>query len=206
LSTGAAEVLFVLLALLTGAPLPLTPVQLLWINLVTNGIQDMALGFERGERGVLARPPRPPAAPIFDALMIRQSVLAALVMGVAGFAVFRGLLAAGWELGAARNALLLLMVLFENLHLLNCRSETASAFAAPLSRSPVLLAGAAAALLLHLVMMHLPLGRLVLHTAPLPAMAWAGLLAVAASIVPVMEVHKALWRRRMARQRAAGTP
>lgn len=205
LSTGAAEVLFVLLALLTGAPLPLTPVQLLWINLVTNGIQDMALGFERGERGVLARPPRPPAAPIFDALMIRQSVLAALVMGVAGFAVFRGLLAAGWELEAARNALLLLMVLFENLHLLNCRSETASAFATPLSRSPVLLAGAAAALLLHLVMMHLPLGRLVLHTAPLPAMAWAGLLAVAASIVPVMEVHKALWRRRMARQRAAGT-
>lgn len=203
-STGAAEVLFVLLALATGAPLPLTPVQLLWLNLVTNGIQDMALGFERGEPGVLARPPRPPGEGIFDALMVRQSVLAALVMGGAGFAVFQGLLDAGWSVDEARNALLLLMVLFENLHLLNCRSETASAFATPLSRSPVLVAGALAALLLHVAMMVLPPGRAVLQTAPVPPLAWAGLLAVAATIVAAMEVHKLLWRRRVRRQREAG--
>jgi len=104
----------------------------------------------------------------------------------------------------ARNALLLLMVLFENLHLLNCRSETASAFATPLSRSPVLVAGALAALLLHVAMMVLPPGRAVLHTAPLPPLAWAGLLAVAASIVAAMEVHKLLWRRRVRRQREVG--
>ncbi|QOJ32607.1 MAG: HAD-IC family P-type ATPase [Gammaproteobacteria bacterium] len=200
-STGAAEVLFVALAVATGAPLPLTPVQLLWLNLATNGIQDMALGFERGEPGILGRPPRPPGEGIFDALMIRQSAVAALVMGLAGFAVFHGLLDAGWSLDAARNALLLLMVLFENLHLLNCRSETASAFSMPLARSPVLLAGAAGALLLHLAMMYSPIGREVLHTAPLPLQAWAGLLAVASSIVVAMEIHKALWRRRGLRQR-----
>ncbi|GIK35982.1 MAG: haloacid dehalogenase [Gammaproteobacteria bacterium] len=201
-STGAAEVLFVALAVATGAPLPLTPVQLLWLNLVTNGIQDMALGFERGEPGILSRPPRRSREGIFDALMIRQSAVAALVMGLAGFALFQWLLDMGWSVDAARNALLLLMVLFENLHLLNCRSETASAFALPLRRSPVLLAGAAAALLLHLVMMYSPVGREVLHTAPLPLQAWAGLLAVAMSIVVAMEIHKALWRRRELRRQA----
>ncbi len=195
-STGAAEVLFVVLALLAGTPLPLTPVQILWLNLATNGIQDMALAFERGGPGVLARPPRPPTQGIFDRLMVRQSVIAALVMGGAGFAVFQALLAAGWEVEAARNALLLLMVLFENLHLLNCRSETASVFAQPLSHSPVLLAGALGALLVHVAMMYSPLGREVLRIAPLPAPVWAGLLAVASSIVIALEIHKALWRRR----------
>src|SRR5690606_14824687 len=52
-STGAAEVLLVTLALGAGLPLPLLPVQLLWLNLVTNGIQDVALAFEPGERGTL---------------------------------------------------------------------------------------------------------------------------------------------------------
>ena len=137
-STAAAEVLFVGLAVLTGAPLPLTPVQLLWLNLVTNGIQVMSLGFEPGEPGILDRQPRPAGEGSFNRLMIERCVVAALVMGGVGFAVFHQLLDAGWTVDAARNALLLLMVLFLNVHLLNCRSETRSAFAVTLRQSPVL--------------------------------------------------------------------
>ncbi len=193
-STGAAEVLLVGLAVLSGSPLPLTPVQLLWLNLVTNGIQDMSLGFEPGEPGVLRRPPRPVGEPIVNRLMLEQATVAALVMAMAGFGVFRYTLAAGWSEDSARNALLLLMVLFENLHLLNCRSETASAFSLSLRRSPVLVLGGLSALALHVSMLHLPLGRQVLHTEPVDAATWLVLLAVATSIVAALEIYKRLRR------------
>ncbi len=62
-STGAAELVLFLLALFTGQPLPLLAVQLLWLNLVTNGIQDVALAFEPAEGDELERPPRPPTSP-----------------------------------------------------------------------------------------------------------------------------------------------
>ena len=73
-STGAAEIVLVILSLLFGTPLPLLPIQLLWLNLVTNGIQDVALAFEPEEGNELDRPPRPPNEPIFNQLMIERVV------------------------------------------------------------------------------------------------------------------------------------
>ena len=88
ISTGAAEVVLVGLALLAGLPLPLLAVQLLWLNLVTNGIQDVALAFEPSEGDVLNRAPRPPSEPIFNRLMIERTIVAAFVMGLVGFGCF----------------------------------------------------------------------------------------------------------------------
>ena len=113
ISTGAAEVVLVALAMATGSPLPLLPAQLLWLNLVTNGIQDVALAFEPGDQTVRTRPPRPPREPIFNRIMIERTVVAAVVMGCIGFALFNWALANGWSEYAARNGLLMLMVLFE---------------------------------------------------------------------------------------------
>jgi len=75
-STGAAEVLLIGLAFAVGSvlPLPLWPVQLLWLNLVTNGIQGIALAFEPGEPGILRRRPRSPGEPIFNRLMIERTL------------------------------------------------------------------------------------------------------------------------------------
>ena len=145
-STGAAELVLMGLAIGTGTPLPLLPVQILWLNLVTNGIQDVALAFEPGEDDVLARRPRSPREPIFNRLMLERTLVAAVVVGVLGFGVFRWMCVQGWEVTEARNVLLLMMVLFENFHIGNCRSETKSAFKLSPFRSPVLLAGAALAL------------------------------------------------------------
>src|SRR5210317_423603 len=93
ISTGAAEVVLVALALATGSPLPLLPAQLLWLNLVTNGIQDVALAFEPGDQSVRTRPPRPPSEPFFNRIMIERTVVAAAVMGCIGFALFNWALA-----------------------------------------------------------------------------------------------------------------
>ena len=94
-STGVAEVLLFLLAIPLGLPMPLLPVQLLWLNLVTNGIQDVALAAEKAEGDELDYPPRNPREPIFDRVMIRRIVHSALVMGGGGLVAFYWLLANG---------------------------------------------------------------------------------------------------------------
>ena len=195
-STGAAELVLMGLAILTGLPLPLLPVQILWLNLVTNGIQDVALAFEPGEGNVLQRKPRPKQEPIFNRLMIERTLVAALVIGLIGFFAFKWMLDHGWDESAARNVLLLMMVLFENFHIGNCRSETQSAFVLSPLRSPLLLIGAGAALCIHLAVMHLPFMQPILGTAPVN---WQTALTIALAsvlIVPALELHKLAWHLR----------
>ena len=170
--------------------------QLLWLNLVTNGIQDVALAFEPSEGDVLGRAPRPTSERIFNRLMIERTIVAALVMGFVGFGAFWWMLRAGWSEDTARNALLLLMVLFENVHIGNCRSETKSAFRLSPFRSPILLGGAVIALLVHLGTMFVPLGQEILHVEPVSLTTFAGLWALALSVFVAMEVHKWTWAMR----------
>jgi len=196
ISTGAAEVILVALALLFGSPIPLLPVQLLWLNLVTNGIQDVALAFEPGVGDERLSPPRPPRESIFNRLMIERTLVAALFMGVVGFGLFQWCLAAGWSEDASRNALLMLMVLFENVHLFNCRSETRSAFAMSPLRSPVLMLGMIAAFSIHVTMTYLPAGNVLLSTQPVDAELWLWLLVLSVPVLFVMELHKLSWSMR----------
>jgi Ca2+-transporting ATPase len=200
ISTGAAELVLMALAISTGMPyLPLLPVQLLWLNLVTNGIQDVALAFEPNEGGVLQRKPRPPRERIFNQLMIERTIVAALTMGIIGFLTFRWFLpdgASDAQVASARNALLLLMVLFENIHIGNCRSETKSALVLSPLRSPLLLAGTITAFLIHLAAMHTPFGQMILEAEPVALKHWGILFLLALTIFPVMELHKWTWNLR----------
>jgi len=195
ISTGAAEVVLVGLAIAFGLPLPLLPAQLLWLNLVTNGIQDIALAFERGEPGVLKRPPRPPGEGVFNRLMLERTLVAAVAMGSIGFAAFWWMLEQGWNETTARNYLLLLMVLFENVHIFNARSELTSAFRISPLKSPLLMGGALVAFSVHVSMMYLPWGQQLLDTAPVSPLAWGVLLILALSILLAMELHKFYWHR-----------
>ncbi len=189
-STGAAEIVLIGLAVATGLPLPLLPVQLLWLNLVTNGIQDVALAFEPGENGVLNRRPRSPREPIFNRLMIERTLLGAVVMGSVSFVAFDWMLKAGWSVFSARNALLLLMVLFEIIHLGNCRSESKSVFRLSPFRSPILLTGTVVAFVIHVVMMYLPLGNSVLATEPVNLQTCGTLFALSLTVLVPIELHK----------------
>jgi len=195
-STGAAEIVLLTLAVVLGMPLPLLPVQLLWLNLITNGIQDVALAFEPSEGDVLNRQPRKPNEPIFNRLMIERTVIAALVIGFVGFFFFFIFLRSGWSESSARNALLLLMVLFENVHIANCRSETKSAFSISVLRSPILIFGVITAFLIHVLSMYLPLGQKVLRTEPVDFSIWMLALGCSLSILVVMEIHKLSCKKR----------
>ncbi len=193
-STGAAELMLFTLALFTGQPLPLLAVQLLWLNLVTNGIQDVALAFEPGEGDELHRPPRPPQEAVFNRLMMERVVISAMVIGSMAFAVYQWLLLSrGFSLDEARNGTLLLMVLFENIHVFNSRSETRSVFLHSPLRNPLLLFGTAAAQLVHIGAMYTPGLRDVLGIQPVSLQHWLELLWLALSVLVVMELHK--WLR-----------
>lgn len=194
ISTGAAELVLFTLSLLFGQPLPLLAVHLLWLNLVTNGIQDVALAFEPQEGHELRHPPRHPKEPIFNRLMIEQVMIAAVMIGVVAFLLFHWLLAQGYSLDEARNGTLLLMVLFENVHVFNCRSESRSVFRHNPLRNPILLFGTLAAQLVHIVAMYTPWVRDVLHIQPVSLDHWLGMLGMAFSVLLAMEIYK--WVRR----------
>lgn len=196
-STGAAELVLFTLALLFDLPLPLLAVQLLWLNLVTNGIQDVALAFEPGEGDELRKAPRKPKESIFNRLMIERVVLSALVMGSVAFIVFRWFYSNGFTVEEARNGTLLLMVLFENIHVFNSRSETISAFAHNPMRNPLLLFGTIAAQLIHIGAMYTPWLNDVLGIEPVFLDYWLYLLGCALTILIVMELHKFFYRRRL---------
>lgn len=196
IATGAAEIVLFFLAFAAGLPLPLFAAQLLWLNLVTNGIQDVALAFEGGDPGVLARSPRPPEQPIFDRPMIEQTAISGAFIGVVAFAFFHWALAAGWSEAEARNVMLLLMVFFENVHVFNCRSETRSVLRVPIGANPLLVAAVVATQSIHIGAMYVPGLNNVLGIAPVSVETWLSVAPIALSLILVMEVYKAFRARK----------
>ncbi|MFO8026691.1 MAG: HAD-IC family P-type ATPase, partial [Opitutales bacterium] len=196
ISKLVAEIILFGLALALGLPLPLFAAQLLWLNLVTNGIQDVALAFEGGEPGVLKRAPRKPDEQIFNPQMIKQVGIIGAWMGLVAFGVFYYLIEiVNMDTAEARNLLLLLMVLFENGHVFNCRSEDRSIFRIPLSANWLLIATVVIAQGVHIASMYTPGLSGVLGTQPVSLQSWFALLGVALSIIVVSEVYKFIRKR-----------
>lgn len=190
ISTGAAELVLFFLSLLSGLPLPLTAVQLLWLNLVTNGIQDVALAFEPREGNEMKRPPRNPQEPIFNRIMLERVLISALMIGVLAFLTFQSLLNAGMNTDEARNSTLLLMVLFENVHAFNSRSETRSVFYHNPFANPLLFYGIIIAQAVHIATMYIPGLNNILGMQPVSLSHWFQLLLIAMVILFTMEAHK----------------
>lgn len=191
ISTGAAEILFFLLSIFTGLPLPLLAVQLLWLNLVTNGIQDVALAFEGGEPGAMKRQPRKPAEKIFNPQMIKQTIVSGATMGVVVFGLWYWLnnYTQMNEIHA-RNVVLLLMVFMQNFHTFNCRSERVSAFKVPIKRNIILVLGVLSAQGIHILSMQVPFMQNILRIEPVTVNEWLYILALAVPMILVMEVFK----------------
>jgi magnesium-transporting ATPase (P-type) len=192
IAMGLAEIALFLLAIFSGLPIPLFAVQLLWLNLVTEGVQTVALAFERGEPGVLRRRPRPPGQPLFDRPMIVQVLVSGLYVGAVSFVFYRWCLAQGMDAAAARNLLLLLLVLFENVHVFNARSETRSVFRIPFAANPFVVFAALGAQLLHVAAMYLPGMREVLDLQPIGWADWLLVAPLALSLLVVVELYKLL--------------
>jgi magnesium-transporting ATPase (P-type) len=201
-STGAAEVVLFTLAVATGLPLPLFAAQLLWLNLVTNGVQDVALAFEPAEGGEMNKRPRPPREAIFDRIMIARTAASAAVMGTLTFAAFVAGLRMGWEVDRVRNGVLLMMVLLENIQAGNSRSETLPVLRLSPLRNPLLLFGTLGALGLHVAAMYLPFLSGPLRTQPAGALEWIVGAVAALLLAGAVDLEK--WARRARALRRRG--
>lgn len=202
LSTGAAEIALILTALILGWDLPLLAAQLLWLNLVTNGIQHVALAFEPGDRDILQRPPRARAEGILSRLLWERTALTALVMGGGILVLFRWELNSGETLEYARSAALTGLVIFEVFHVGNCRSEYLSAFRKSPFSNRFLLIATAAAVSVHVAALYLPPTQYILRIEPIELDSWLRIIAVASTILVALELHK-LVRPRPPRARHA---
>jgi Ca2+-transporting ATPase len=195
ISTGVAAIVTILTALALGWPLPLVPAQLLWMNLVTNGLQDVALAFEPGDPDVLERAPRPRSEGIVSRLLWERTVVAGLTMAAGTLLIFQ------WELGEtgsivrAQTAALTTMVLYQVFHVGNSRSEHQSVFTRSPFSNPFLLLSTVAALGVHVAALFFGPTQFVLRVEGISDPAgWLRMIGVATTILVSMEIHK--WLRR----------
>lgn len=195
LATGIAEIAMFLGAVATGLPMPLTAVQLLWLNLVTNGVQDVTLGFGPGEGDELSRPPRRPDAPLIDRHALMLMVPPALAMTGLALLMMDWAMAKGLSQAEMQNAVLLLIVLFQNAFVLTMRSERRPLWRQPLRSNPWLLLGVLTALALHLVAMNWGPLQAILGTSPVEPAILLICLGGAALTIVVTETAKRLINR-----------
>ena len=197
ISTSLAEIVMFLGTILVGLPIPLFATQLLWLNFATSIIQDEALAFEPAHGNELYEKPRPPKEPLFNRLMMTRIMITASIMGMLSFSEFYWMLNYGnYSAEDARNILLLQFVLFENVIVLNSRSETLSFFSQPLMSNPFLIYSTLAAQAIHIGAMYTPGLSDVLKIHPVSLKEWLVLLGVALIIMVVIEFEK--WVRRRA--------
>jgi calcium-translocating P-type ATPase len=196
ISSGAAEIVVILSAVLAGWPLPMIPAQILWLNLVTNGVQDVALAFEPAERDVTDRPPRPPREGIISRLLWQRTVLSGVVMAAGTLTIFRWVLDSTGSLTQAQTAALTAMVVYQAIHAGNARSEHTSALRMSPFSNRFLLAAVVGALGIHFAALYLPFTQFVLRVEPLDATTWGVIVAMALSVLVAVEIDKAVRRRR----------
>jgi magnesium-transporting ATPase (P-type) len=193
-STGAATIVALLVGLAAGWPLLMVPAQLLWLNLVTNGLQDVALAFERGDRDILDRPPRHPREGVLSTRLWQRTALTGIVMAIGTLAMFRWELDRSGSLTAAQTVALTTMVTFMALQAGNARSDHRSVFTVPLRDNPFLVLTAISAFTVHIGALYFPPTQLVLRVEPLDLAAWWRIALVATVILIVVEIEKAIRR------------
>lgn len=190
LATGIAEIGMFLLALAAGLPMPLTPVQLLWLNIVTNGVQDVTLGFGKAEGDELARPPRRKLAALVDREALILLLPGAVLMTAFAVWLLDVQLDAGATVEQARNGVLLMVVLFQNVYLLGIRNLRQPAWRLGRAENLWLFAGLLTALSLHLLAMNLAPLQALLGTGPVSMEVLGWCLAGGMAVILATEAAK----------------
>jgi Ca2+-transporting ATPase len=196
LSCNVSEVLVMLFAALLGLPLPLLPIQILWMNLVTDGVPALALAVDPKAPDLMKRPPRRPEARLLDggrllAIGGEGLTLSAIALGAFSYSLY-GL---HQNLEQARTVAFTVMVVVQLVHAFNCRSERWSLFQLGVGTNRALVWAVLLSLAVQTAVLTVPAVSSVFKVAPLPIEDWA--LMGSAGLVPfiVMELAKILRRR-----------
>jgi len=191
LPTNGGEALILVAAIAMGVTLPITPVQILWINMVTAVTLALALAFEPAEAGVMQRPPRPPRRPLLTGVLMWRTAFVSLVLLAGTFGLFLWERGNGVDIATARTVAVNTLVAFEVVYLLSCRRLSGFAFSPASLRGmlPAALAIVAVASL-QLLMTYLPAMQLLFDTRALDAGHWVRIAALAFATLVVVELEK----------------
>ena len=194
LPTNFGEGLVIVAAILVGATLPITPLQILWINMTTAVLLGLPLAFEPIERNIMRRPPRRLGQPVLDAALIRRIVLVSVLLLAGAFGLFVVELRHGHTLPEARTVAINVFVMVEAFYLFNCRSLTRSFWSQGLFSNPWIWAGTGTMLALQLALTYLPVMNRLFQTAPIGLDAWGEIAATALLCSLVVAAEKRLSR------------
>ena len=190
LPTNFGEGLVIVTAILFGATLPITPLQILWINMTTAVLLGLTLAFEPIERGIMHRPPRRMATPVLDAALIWRIALVSILLLAGSFGLFLRAQAQGMSLAEARTVAVNVFVMVEIFYLFNCRSLTRGFWHQGVFSNTWLWAGIAAMIVLQGLFTYWPPLNAVFQTAPIGWQQWAEIVAFALFCSSVIALEK----------------
>jgi magnesium-transporting ATPase (P-type) len=194
LPTNFGEGLVIVAAIVFGATPPITPLQILWINMTTAVLLGLTLAFEPIERGIMQRPPRRLAMPVLDGALIRRIVLVSLLLLGGAFGLFLRELAQGHTLPEARTVAVNVFVMTEMFYLFNCRSLTRSFWSLGIFSNRWFWGGLATMAVLQLLLTYWPPLNAAFQTAPIGLAEWGEIIAFAWLCSLVVGVEKWLGR------------
>jgi cation-transporting P-type ATPase F len=195
LPTNIGQGLVILTAILLGTQLPITPVQILWVNLTSAVLLGLPLAVEAKEPGIMTRPPRAADAPLIGRRQLHRMLLVSVLLLVGAFGLFELLLARGTDVAEARTAAVNLFILVESAYLLSCRSFDRSLREIGWRSNPWVLGGIGAALALQLVFSYAPFMHVLFGTAPVGWLPWLLGLGYAVLAYVVVDLLR-LWDAR----------
>ncbi|MEM9587435.1 MAG: HAD-IC family P-type ATPase [Planctomycetota bacterium] len=192
LSSNSGEVVAIFVNIVIGGPLIFLPVQILWMNLVTDGMTAVALGLEPTGKSVMQRPPRPPSAPVIDRNGFALIAAYGTYIGLASFWLFHDYLNSGdvRQMAVAQTAAFTCIVLIEKANVLNFRSLHTPLARVGLWTNPWVLAAIAVTVSLQVAAVYVPFLQHALHTVPLNIDDWLRIIVLALPIFLVAETVK----------------
>ena len=202
LPTNGAEGVVILIAIVAGLSLPLTPVQILWVNMLTSITLSIALAFEPSEPDIMRQPPRDPDSGLLTGLTLARIIYVSLIIAGATLLIF-GLTNSqtGYSLEVARTMAVNTLVFGQIFYLFNVRYMRQSSLRlAMFTTNPIAWICVAGAVVLQLLFTYVPLLNTALSSAPLNPAQWLYPVGVGLLVFVVVEVEKAVGRARRARQ------
>lgn len=191
ISCGLAEVLFFCLSIFFDLPMPLVAIQLLWLNVVTDGIQDISLSFEKAEKGIMREKPRSMKSGLLDKDLLTEILISGVTIGIIVFGLWYYLInVVNMEVTHARGYIVAAMIIIQNIHAFNCRSEKKSAFSVPITSNLIFLFGIVGSIILGLLVLEFEPLSLILKTHSIPFDHLVGLFILSMIIFVVMECYK----------------
>ncbi len=200
LPTNGGQAGVIILAVLAGMTLPITPVQILWVNMVTAVTLGLALAFEPSEPRVMQRPPRPPKAPILSPYMLWRIGFVSVLLVAATVGMFLLEQNNGLSLDYARTLAVNTLVVCQVFYLISARFVVESSVSVSMFSGNPWVPGAITAIVaVQLAFTYLPPMQTLFGTTALPLRDWGAMLALGAAVLVLVELEKALLGRRFHR-------